>query len=129
MKAVKITLLGEPRYLAFTGEAMFQVRDGFGGAKQMLEAMLPDTRQGFAALCRVAALLAQQGELARRALGYDPAALLQAETLERTATPAEIVALKTAVPRAIELGYGREVLPQNDEVDLGLAELRQKKTN
>jgi len=38
------------------------------------------------------------------------------------------VTLKLAIPAAISLGYGREVEPENDEVDLGLAELNEKKT-
>ena len=42
--------------------------------------------------------------------------------------PLELIAMKAALPRAIELGYGREVREEDDEIDLGLAELRQKKT-
>ena len=129
MKAVKINLAGRVRYLAFTGEAMFQMRDKFGGTSQLLDNMKADTREGFSIACEAAALLAEQGELVRRNFGYDPEPILDASTIAATAAPNEIVAIKLAIPAAISLGYGREVEPENDEVDLGLAELNtQKKT-
>lgn len=129
MKAVKIDLAGRTRYLAFTGEAMFQIRDRFGGTSQLLEDMGADTREGFSIACEVAALLAEQGELVRRNFGYDPEPILDAETIAATIAPSEIVALKLAIPAAISLGYGREIEGDADEVDLGLAELdTQKKT-
>lgn len=129
MKAVKIDLAGRTQYLAFTGEAMFQIRDKFGGTSQLLESMKADTREGFSIACEAAALLAEQGELVRRNFGYDPEPMLEATAIKETADPNDIVALKLAIPAAISLGYGREVEPENDEVDLGLAELEtQKKT-
>lgn len=129
MKAVKMDLAGRVRYLAFTGEAMFQMRERFGGTSQLLDDMKADTREGFFIACEAAALLAEQGELVRRGLGYDPEPMTDAGTIAATMAPSEIAALKVAIPAAISLGYGREIEPENDEVDLGLAELNtQKKT-
>lgn len=129
MKAVKLTLAGRERHLAFTVEAMFQVQEQFGGPSQLIEAVQDSGRAGFAAACKAAALLAEQGELARRALGYDPQPLATEEAIAAGLTPADIAALKLAIPAALSLGFGREVEPENDEVDLGLAELNaQKKT-
>lgn len=129
MKSVKINLAGRVRYLAFTGEAMFQMRDKFGGTSQLLEDMKADTREGFSIACEAAAILAEQGELVRRNFGYDPEPIPTTAEIAATSAPSEIVALKLAIPAAISLGYGREVEPENDEVDLGLAELNtQKKT-
>lgn len=129
MKAVKITLAGRERYLAFTGEAMFQIEEKFGAASKLLETMKGNTRAAFSAACEAAAILAEQGELARRHLGYDKAPIIDAETIQATTAPSGIAALKLAIPAAIELGYGREVKEERDEVDLGLAELNaQKKT-
>lgn len=128
MKAVKIVVGGKTRYLAFTGEALFAIRDTFGGAEALLEAVKPDTRDSFKNLCTAAALLAEQGELARRAMGYDSEPITTAAELERVVMPSDIIALKMAIPRALALGFGREVEPENNEVDLGLAELNQKKT-
>ena len=62
-------------------------------------------------------------------MGYDKGPIIDAETIRATITPGEIAALKLAIPAAMELGYGRDVVEDNDEVDLGLAELNaQKKT-
>ena len=73
--------------------------------------------------------MAEQGELARRHLGYDKGPIIEAATIRATITPSEIAALKLAIPAAMELGYGREVVEENDKIDLGLAELNaQKKT-
>ena len=127
MKAVKINLAGRVRYLAFTGEAMFQMRDKFGGTSQLLEDMKADTREGFSIACEAAAILAEQGELVRRNFGYDPERMPTTAEIAATSAPSEIVALKLAIPAAISLGYGREVEPENDEVDLGLAELNTQK--
>lgn len=128
MKATKITLSGRTHYLAFTGEALFTIRDNYGGAKALLEAIGPDTKESFQVLCSATALLAEQGELARRAMGYDSQEIVSAATLEHTVMPYDIIGLKEAIPRAISLGFGREIEPENNEVDLGLAELNQKKT-
>ena len=83
----------------------------------------------FSAACKAAAILAEQGELVRRGLGYDPEPMTDAETIAATMAPSEIAALKVAIPSALTLGYGREIEADADEVDLGLAELNtQKKT-
>lgn len=130
MKAIKINLAGRERYLAFNGEAMFKLREEFGGVTETLEALKGDTRDSLDATCRAAAILAEQGELIRRYMGYDPEPITDAETVAATIAPVEIMALKLAIPAAISLGFGREVEKENDVVDLGLAELNaQKKTN
>lgn len=127
MKAITIQIGGKERYLAFTGEAMFTVREQYGSAEALLDATKPDTREGFSTLCAAVAILAEQGELARRYFGYAPDEILTAADVQRVTTPADIIPLKLALPRAITLGYGREIEPENNEVDLGLAELNQKK--
>lgn len=129
MKTVKITTGGRERYLAFTGEAMFQIQEQFGGVRGLMEKIGPDTRESFQAVCEAAAILLEQTELARRSLGYDKGDIVSADTLKATTTPGELLILKTALTAAIELGFGRDVKPENDEIDLGLAELNQKKTN
>ena len=61
--------------------------------------------------------------------GRNLSVIIEAATIRATITPSEIAALKLAIPAAMELGYGREVVEENDEIDLGLAELNaQKKT-
>lgn len=129
MKAVKIALAGRERHLSFTVEAMFQADERFGSIQGLVDAIQDPGRDGFTAACQVAAILAEQGELARRSLGYDPEPIAGAEEIAASMLPSDMIALKRAIPAAISLGYGREVEPENDEVDLVLAELNaQKKT-
>lgn len=127
MKAVKLTLAGREQHLAFTVEAMFQIEEKFGGSGELLEAMKDSGREGFSTACRAAAILAEQGELARRSLGYDPQPLVKADAIAAGMAPSEIAELKMDIMAAISLGYGREVEPEQDEIDLGLAELNEQK--
>lgn len=129
MKATKITVAGETYYLVFDGEAMFQVRDEFGGTTLLLEQIEQDTREGLEAACKAAAIFAERGELIRRRLGYEPGQIPEKEDFALLMRPFEIVGLKRAITNAISLGYGREIISASDgEYDEGLAELNQKKT-
>ncbi len=127
MKAVKIELAGQQRYLAFTVEAMFQIQEVFGGSGELIDAIRGNTREGFTAACKAAAILAEQGELVRRNLGYDPEPMTDAGAIAVAMAPSEIAALKVAIPSALALGYGREIEAGSNEVDLGLAELNEQK--
>lgn len=126
MRAVKINLASRELHLAFTVEAMFQIQDKFGGSGELVEAIRDGGREGFHAACCAATILAEQGELARRSLGYDPGPMADAEAIAASMTPSDIPALKTAIPAALSLGYGRDVEAE-DEIDLGLAELNAQK--
>lgn len=129
MKAAKITVSDTEYYLVFDGEAMFRIRDDFGGTKLLLEQIEQDTREGFTATCAAAAILAERGELIRRRLGYEPGPIPEKDDLALLVRPYEIVEIKNAVITAITLGYGREIKPTGDgEYDEGLEELNQKKT-
>ena len=127
MKAVRLALAGRERYLAFTVEAMFQLEERFGGVQELIEAVSANSREGFQAACQAASVLAEQGELARRHMGYDSAPIPSAEEIAATTAPSGITALKMAVTSAVTLGFGREIEPDSDEVDIGLAELNEKK--
>ena len=115
MKTAKVTLADATYYLAFDGEAMFTLRDDFGGTQLALEAIEQDTRESFAATCAIAAVLAERGELLRRRLGYDPGAIPEKDDFLLMVRPFEIVTLKRAIMTAIELGYGREVTSPADD--------------
>ena len=128
MKAVIVNFLGQERYLAFTGRAMFRLLDEFGGMQELLEQISPETNDGLSALCKAVCILAEEGELGRRALGYDKSPIADWNVLFVTISPKEMAILKSAIPKAIELGYLREIEPENNEIDLGLAEINQKKT-
>ena len=104
MKTAKVTLADATYYLAFDGEAMFTLRDDFGGTQLALEAIEQDTRESFAATCAIAAVLAERGELLRRRLGYDPGAIPEKDDFLLMVRPFEIVTLKRAIMTAIEAG-------------------------
>lgn len=53
--------------------------------------------------------------------------MCSAEDIAATMAPTDLARLKLAVVSAITLGYGREINPENDEVDLGLSELNEQK--
>lgn len=128
MKAAKITVAGTTYFLVMDGEAMFTIRDIYGGTRLMLEKMEQDTREGFLETCNAAAILAERGELVRRRLGYEPGCIPERDDFALLTQPYEIVPLKRAIANAIKLGYGREITaPGDDEVDEGLEELNQKK--
>ena len=129
MRAAKITLAGRERYLMLTVDAMGRLEEEFGGVSQLIDALENRGRQGSAAACKAAAILAEGGELARRALGYDPVPLADEAAIMATMQPKEAMGLRMVIPQVISLGFGRDVEPEDDEVDLGLAELNaQKKT-
>lgn len=129
MRAVKFDLAGRKCHLAFTVEAMFQLDEQFGSTQGLVDAIQSGGRDGFSSACRAAAILAEQGELARRSLGYDPEPIAGADEIMASMLPSDMMELKLAIPAAITLGYGREVEPENNEIDLVLAELNaQKKT-
>ncbi len=106
---------------------MFQIEERFGGAQELTDTMEANSRIGFEAVCGAAAILAEQGELCRRSMGYEPEPLCSAEDIAATMVPTDLARLKLAVVSAITLGYGREIRPENDEVDLGLSELNEQK--
>lgn len=125
MRAAKVTLSGREYYLAFNGAAMFEIEDAFGGANKLLDAMKGSSREAFDATCGAAAILSEQGELARRALGYENAPFLSEDVAKALASPMETVLLRNAVSKAIFAGYDREV-ESDEDVDLVLLELERK---
>ena len=128
MKAVKLALGGKLHYLAFNGEAMFTIKENFGSAEALLDTIGLETKEAFHSLCEAVALLAEQGELARRDLNYTPERIYTAAEFRTLAAPSDIINMKQAIPQAITLGFGREVEVEAGDVDLTLAELDQKKT-
>jgi ankyrin repeat protein len=115
---------GKTYYLFYNGYAYFKLQDLLGDTP-LSEAVL----QGdFGQMCDIAAVLAEQGELYRRALGYDRGEILAADKLRVLASPGEGVALRSAIIEAINEGLNRDKAgKEDDDVDLGLAELNKKK--
>jgi hypothetical protein len=126
MKAVKIALAGQAYYLLFNGAAMFDFEDAFGGSNAYLEAAKGTDRKAAETVTAATAILAVQGELARRDLGYDKGPIPTPEEILRLSSPMDLIRLRQANLAAILAGYEREV--ESDEpTDLTLLELEQKR--
>ena len=134
MKHIDFAFNGRTYALSFTAEALFQVYDRFGACDDILEAThcLEPTAEGWRNCCWLAALMASQGELQRRAKGYDKQPMLTAEELRCGVMAADNARLRMAVRRALEQGFHRDIPdPETDqEVNLVLREREeaQKKT-
>lgn len=101
-------------------------KDLHEGAPDWLGRLLENTLEGKRTLCKAATILAEQGELCRRYLQYDPQRIPTEEDLQLLLTPMDILALRTTVMAAINDGYSGKTQEQGD-VDLGLLELEKKK--
>lgn len=134
MRQIEYKFNDKTYYLAFTAEALFTVYDKFGYTADILTTTgcLESTAEGWKNCCYLAALMASQGELQRRRMGYRPADMLDMETLRTGLRPAQVPELRMAVRQALEEGFRREITPEEpEEVNLVLAareESEKKKT-
>ncbi len=135
MKHIDFDFNGRTYALSFTAEALFQVYDHFGACDDILEAThcLEPTAEGWRNCCWLAALMAAQGELQRRAQGYDPAPMVTMEQLRSGLMAAEGNVLRAAVKAAFLQGMTREIEVQKREQEINLVlqarEEAEKKTD
>lgn len=135
MRHIDLDFNGRTYALSFTAEALFQCFDRFGPDADLLEAShcLEPTAEGWRNCCWLAALMASQGELQRRALGYDPQPMVTMEELRTGFMAAENTDLRLAVRLALEQGFRRDIPAEEGterEINLVLQarEEAQKKT-
>lgn len=120
--------------LSFTAEALFQTYDKFGVCDDILEAThcLEPTAEGWRNCCWLAACMAVQGELQRRAQGYDRQPMLSVEDLRTGFMAAESTRLRLAVRQALEQGFHRDIPDPDEQQEINLVLLEreeaQKKT-
>lgn len=125
MKRIEFEFNGRIYFLAFTAEALFTVYDHFGYTTDILTTTgcLESTADGYKNLCWLAALMAAQGELQRRRIGYSDQEMLEAEDLRVNLPPTRAAALQEAVMAALQEGFRRETEPDEArEVNLVLQE-------
>lgn len=125
MKRIEFDFNGRIYFLAFTAEALFTVYDHFGYTTDILTTTgcLEPTAEGYKNLCWLAALMAAQGELQRRRIGYSDQEMLEAEDLRVNLPPTRAAALQEAVMAALQEGFRRETEPDEArEVNLVLQE-------
>lgn len=129
-RMVAATICGVKRYLNFSVAVMFDAMDEFGSVNKLLELVQKESVDGFKAVAWVLVRMANDGELVRRAQGYDKQPLMKESDISMRMHPLEFAEMQKAAADAIVAGYKREhVRGENgEEVDLVLEEIEQKKT-
>lgn len=117
---------GKTNHLSLTAGALYTIYERFGYTDSIISTLQLDeqTLQGWHNCCWLYALLAAQGELQRRALGYEARPMISMEALQKLASPADVPGIKNALFTAIRQGFTRCVEPtEEEEVDLVLREI------
>lgn len=132
MKHIGFEFNGQTLALSFTMEAMLTAMERFGD-DDVLDAVLAPTPEGWKECCWMAALMAAQGELQRRAQGFDPQPMVTMEQLRSGIMAAEGNVLRAAVKAAFIQGMTREIETQKREKEINLVlqarEESEKKTD
>lgn len=130
MKTITFEYGPKRLHLYFNGNAMFEVDaldDGIAeDAPEALERMQAQNAEGYLTLCKIAHILATQGELSRRLLQYTPERIPTVDELLLVLTPRQMLSLRSAVLRAISEGFSGSDDGEDSDIDTGLAELEKK---
>lgn len=129
MKTIEYKIGPKTLHLYMNGDAMFAIQalDGeTDGSADAVERMMANDADGVNLLCKIAHILATQGELCRRYLQYSHSRIPTAEELFLILSPMQIVGLRTAVIQTINEGYSQPESDDDGDIDTGLAELEKK---
>lgn len=127
-KMVTAVIKGKERMLNYSVEVMFNMVEKFGEINRALDIIGSDGKDSFYAVQWFAVQLVNDAELCRRGEGYDKLPMISEDDISPRMRPVDFSELRDAVVEAITLGYQREIEPgEEEEVDLGLAELNEKK--
>lgn len=128
MKYIEHEFDGVTRRLSFTAGALFRLYDKYGYTGQIIEDLKlgENNTEGWNNLCWLYALMAEQGNLQRKALYMEAQPLITYEQLRTQASPADMLSIKQAVYEALALGFKRDKQPDPDEeTDLVLQEIEE----
>ncbi len=126
-RCIKYTFCSRELWLMYNGAAMFALRDLHGNVKGLFDAIGSDTPEGTDALVAAFRSLAENGNAARKYIGYDCDELPDKDAVAALTTVDDIARMRDAVMNAIMTGVGREIQNTEDvEIDLGLEELNVK---
>lgn len=128
-KMVGLKFKGRNLTLNYSIEVMFDMAEKYGAIQNVLEIMGQETRESFEVIKWFLVRMANDGELVRRSGGYDPGVFLSEDDVTTQMGLHEYAEIKNAVLAAITLAYNREIEAENEEVDVGLQELNEKKTD
>ena len=127
-RMVSVVVNGIERHLNYSIEVMFEMAEKYGSISAALDIISGEDSKAFETVRWFFVKMANDGELCRREVGYDPAPLLKESDVSLRMSPIDFALLKEAVVNAIENGYRRETDDgESQEIDLGLEELRAKK--
>lgn len=122
MRTVDYNFGGKTLHLSFTADALFQCYDKFGFADDFIAAadICEPTAVGWKNLCWLTALMAAQGELQRRHMGYEAEPMTTMEELRTGVLAGDGAELRQAVLQAVALGLRRSNLDDSSEGEVNL---------
>lgn len=126
MTPLPFTWKGQELHLLLNGAALFDIFDRFGANAEIPELIAGSSRKSLENTCWILAKLAEQGELARRFLGFERETPPMEQELLTLMTPMEIPLARLAITRAVRLGFDMRHQDPEEYVDLGLRELQKK---
>ena len=126
MKLVEFELNGQKYHLMLSGAALFEAYDRFDDTGDLLEKVIGTSAESFENTVWMLVNLAKHGEAYRRHMGEDPLPMLSVETARRTMGPKDVVRARAAIRKAFAVGFEREEVGEEQEIDIGLLELQKK---
>lgn len=130
MKTIEYNIGPKTLHLYMNGDAMFAIqdldKDNLDGAADAVERMMTNDADGNKLLCKIAHILATQGELCRRYLQFTPSRIPTDQELILLLSPMQLIGLRAAVIQAINAGYSQPGADDEGDIDTGLAELEKK---
>lgn len=126
MKPVQITLGGAECWLLYNIDAYLTLNAKYENVVEKINEGA--SAESVERLADCVAVMAEQGELLRRSLGYDKQRIVSADIVRATITPRRFIELRDAVMRAMVQGlaYDKDDDEDSGDIDLTLLELEKK---
>ncbi len=122
----KARFKGKDVFLAYTVGALFRINDLLEEGEDLMMLLEGNDARGLERFCSAIAILAECGSQVRQSEGSPPTYAPDAKELLACMQPVEYINLKQEAVNAILLGYGREIINTEEEIDLDLANLEKK---
>ena len=127
MKTIEFEFNKQIYHLSFNGAALFDCYDRFGTKGDITDYIIKPTRTCFNNTCWIIAELSEQGTAVRRYMGLTAPKPLTEIECRMLMKPVDANEAKKKIIEAIAYGFSRDEKENEKEIDLGLAELNQKK--
>ncbi len=119
---------GREYWLVCTADAYFEIIEAYGG--EFTNKLVSGGRESMECALGCLCILAREGELCRRYMGYDHAEMMDKEEIRRVLLPGDLRKVVSAVLDTVSAGMRIEVKEKEEEekgpVDIGLAEYEKK---